>query len=287
MKDLVSIVLPTYNGQRYLASSIESILNQDYPYFEIILVNDGSTDETQRIISELLFRDNRIRCINNNENVGLPESLNRGFQKATGIWHTWTSDDNLMKKNHLTELISAASTHNADFVYSDYECIDPRGESIGVRRVKNPEHIIGSNIVGASFLYKAYIFNFIGKYDPNKIMYEDYDYWTRIFKAGIEMKPIHGSPTYSYRLHTSQLSATRRMPKAAFESRFDLIAAANITNKLRSQYCYILFSEALYSRKYKIATQSIGQALRLAPFPTLLELFRNIKKKVVNFVIYN
>jgi hypothetical protein len=192
-----------------------------------------------------------------------------------------------MKQNHLTELISAASTYNADFVYSDYECIDSRGETLCIRRVENPEHIIGSNIVGASFLYKAYISNFIGKYDPNKIMYEDYDYWTRIFKADIKMKPIHGSPTYSYRLHTSQLSVTRRTPKAAFEARFDLITAASITNKLRSQYFYSLFSEALCSRKYKIATQSIGQALRFAPFPTLLRLFRNIKKKVLNSVRYN
>ena len=89
----VSIILPTYNGKKYIRDSIESIINQTYTNWELIIVNDCSTDDTQKIIEEYQQKDKRIIVINNEKNLKLPASLNRGFEEASGEYYTWTSDD--------------------------------------------------------------------------------------------------------------------------------------------------------------------------------------------------
>ena len=92
---LVSVILPVYNGEKYLALSIESCLNQTHKNFELIIVDDGSQDNTQAIIRKYATLDRRIRHVRNDPNQGLPESLNVGFRLARGRFMTWTSDDNL------------------------------------------------------------------------------------------------------------------------------------------------------------------------------------------------
>lgn len=78
---LITIVLPTYNGSRYIRKSIESCLEQTAKDFELIVVNDYSTDNTVDIINEYCLRDPRVRLINNEFNKKLPLSLNAGFKK--------------------------------------------------------------------------------------------------------------------------------------------------------------------------------------------------------------
>ena len=94
MKFCRSIVLPTYNGEEFLSNSIESVINQTFQDWELIIVNDCSTDNSLSIAEEYFKKDNRIRIINNAENKKLPESLNIGFREAKGDYFTWTSDDN-------------------------------------------------------------------------------------------------------------------------------------------------------------------------------------------------
>src|SRR3989338_10314783 len=88
----VSIVLPTYNGARYLRQSIDSCLSQTYKNIELIIVDDCSTDETPDIVHS--YNDPRIRYVRNKTNQRLPRSLNIGFALTTAEYLTWTSDDN-------------------------------------------------------------------------------------------------------------------------------------------------------------------------------------------------
>ncbi len=78
-RPLVSVVLPVYNGEKYLRLSLESILNQTFTDFELIAVDDGSVDQTPEILEEFRKRDSRVRIIKNSKNEGLPGSLNIGF----------------------------------------------------------------------------------------------------------------------------------------------------------------------------------------------------------------
>ena len=91
----ISVVLPVYNGEAYLKDAIKSILNQTFQDFELIIVDDCSTDRTTEIVKRYVDCDSRIILIQNKVNLKLPESLNKGFSHATGDYWTWTSCDNL------------------------------------------------------------------------------------------------------------------------------------------------------------------------------------------------
>ena len=95
----ISIVLPTYNGEQYISQSIDSILKQTFPDWELIIVNDCSTDHTLEIVKQYAEKDHRIKIVNNSINKKLPSSLNIGFQHSCGNFLTWTSDDNLYHEN--------------------------------------------------------------------------------------------------------------------------------------------------------------------------------------------
>src|ERR1017187_1387375 len=104
MQPVISIVLPTYNGSKYIRTSIDSCLHQTFPNFELIIVNDCSTDDTASIVEEYVAKDDRIKIIHNIQNKKLPLSLNKGFEIAKGKYFTWTSDDNYYAPHALQTL---------------------------------------------------------------------------------------------------------------------------------------------------------------------------------------
>ena len=101
----VSIVLPTYNGEEYISNAIESIINQTYNDWELIIVNDCSNDNTLDIINKYALADSRISIIINNQNMKLPESLNIGFRNAKGDYLSWTSDDNMYDSKAIEKMV--------------------------------------------------------------------------------------------------------------------------------------------------------------------------------------
>ena len=101
--DLVSVVLPVYNGGDILADSIQSVLDQTYENFELIIINDGSKDKTLEIAREFAKLDSRIRVLTQ-ENKKIPRTLSRGFREAKGEFLTWTSADNVMDKDFLEKM---------------------------------------------------------------------------------------------------------------------------------------------------------------------------------------
>ena len=125
----VSIVLPVYNGEQFLSLSIESVLSQTYQNWELIIVNDCSTDNSPAIMEKYVEKDPRIRIIHNAENQKLPESLNIGFRAARGDYFTWTSDDNMYKPDAIETMVSVLDTHpECGLVYCDMDYIDNQGK---------------------------------------------------------------------------------------------------------------------------------------------------------------
>ena len=101
---MISVIMPVYNGEKYLKQSIESVIQQTYKDWELIIVNDCSTDKSRDIMQSYADADRRIRIVDYGRNLKLPRSLNAGFREARGEYLTWTSDDNLYKPNALEEL---------------------------------------------------------------------------------------------------------------------------------------------------------------------------------------
>lgn len=209
MKDRpeISIVMPVYNGERYLREAVESIIAQDFEEWELILVNDCSTDGTSAVMEEYQSRDGRIRVIHNETNQKLPRSLNIGFTQARGNYFTWTSDDNRYKPQALEKMYRYLELHqDTGLVFADMDYIDETGAKTGAVS-RNAEEIWSSNCVGACFLYRREVAETVGGYDADLFLVEDYDYWLRIAKCC----PVVHLPQclYEYRNHGTSLTQTR------------------------------------------------------------------------------
>jgi polysaccharide pyruvyl transferase CsaB len=222
---LVSIVLPVYNGAVMIREAIESILQQTYRHFELIIVDDGSTDTTSEIVDSYAVKDDRIRVIHQ-ENQKLPRSLNNGFSLSRGEFLTWTSDDNRLKPNFLTRMVECLSNHPEwDMVYANMDIIGEDGKPLknshwyaGYQVPFGSEHIhfphntfelntYPNNFIGGAFLYRARVKSVLEGYDPKQFTREDYDAWMQV-NALLNLKHVpFDDPVYEYRFHGTSLTS--------------------------------------------------------------------------------
>lgn len=205
----ISIVLPTYNGSRYLRQSIQSCLDQTLSDWELIIVDDCSTDETPAIIAEFAAQDSRIRPLRNPVNRKLPGSLNVGFDAARGTYLTWTSDDNAYRPEALATLAGVLDRDpQVGFVYSDMSVIDGDGHTVGLSQwVAPPADLVETCCVGACFLYRRSVMEQVGPYDETLVLVEDYDFWLRA--SAVTRLEYLRQDLYLYRTHDRSLTATR------------------------------------------------------------------------------
>ncbi len=183
----ISIVLPTYNGARWLADSIDSVLAQTEQDWELIIVDDCSTDKTLEIAERYAHQDPRISVHANPVNRKLPASLNIGFSHSTGIYRTWTSDDNMFKPNALSVMAAYLDEHpGVDMVSASMDFINEDGavKKSVVSTWRKPEQLSYTCNVGAAFMYRTATAKKIGDYNEERFCAEDYDYWCRIALAG-------------------------------------------------------------------------------------------------------
>lgn len=214
----ISIVLPSFNGEKYIEYSINSIIGQTHKDWELILVDDCSTDSTLEIMEKYSELDSRIRVIHNKENHKLPMSLNLGFREAKGEFFTWTSDDNIYEPNAIEKMVEAISaSDNVGMVCANMMIINEKGEEKGIETTYSGNLCL-SNTIGACFLYKREAAENIGEYDTSLFLVEDYDYWLRLEE---KYKIVHiDDILYKYRRHGGSLSE-RRINQVA-ESRYRL-----------------------------------------------------------------
>lgn len=206
----VTIVLPTYNGEKYIRESINSILSQNYTNWELIIVNDCSTDNTSKIIQQYSQEDKRIQIINNSVNKKLPKSLNTGFKFASGEYLTWTSDDNIYEKDAIEKMVKYLDANrNMPMVRADMLLIDENAEVISESQEYDYPKMFINNCMGACFMYRRSVAQKVGQYDETLFCVEDYDYWIRIMEQYGTIGNIKEF-LYRYRWHSGSLSSTKR-----------------------------------------------------------------------------
>ena len=180
----VTIVLPCYNGAGFLAQSIDSVIAQTFTDWELIIVNDCSKDNSLEIMQQYARKDNRIRIINNENNLKLPGALNRGFQEAKGKYLTWTSHDNRMGSTMLEEFVSYLDNNpDKGLVTACYAAFSLKnGETLYEVHHPDPQlHLPLFNCVCYAFMYRREVLETVGDYDTTLFLVEDYDYWVRIW----------------------------------------------------------------------------------------------------------
>ena len=121
---MISIVLTTFNGENYLREQLDSILCQTYDNFELIIIDDCSSDITCSIIKEYQNKDKRITFINNNENLGCSRNFEKGISYTSGSLIAFCDQDDVWTKTKLSTLKKRIESENLDMVYSDCEVID-------------------------------------------------------------------------------------------------------------------------------------------------------------------
>ena len=125
--ELVSVIVPVYNSEKYLEECLESIINQTYPNIEIIAVDDGSDDSSLDILEKY---SNKID-VYSQQNQGLATSLNQGTKKLKGNWLKWFSPDDVMFPNTIETLVTEAKKYdNNTIIYSNWNIINDSGEPL-------------------------------------------------------------------------------------------------------------------------------------------------------------
>jgi len=278
MSKLISIVLPVYNGARFLRESIDSVLNQTYTNWELLILDDCSTDETPSIAQEYAEKDSRIFYYRNERNLRLPGNLNRGFSLAKGDYLTWTSDDNRYRPTALEKMLQTLTDNpGSDLVYASYQVIGEAGNPIQVLEAdpRGKEHILGSNVVGACFLYTRKVYEEIGEYDVDLLLVEDFDYWQRVLMKfdGLAIAEI----LYDYRWHAATLTSTKN--EKQFGQRMEKLLLKNRPGfgKLSLEATYYYYSALVRSYEYQDKPNLYARKWQL------LRLFWNCKRIVNKF----
>lgn len=139
MADLVSVIMPSYNTGKYIAETIASVINQTYQNWELLIVDDCSTDNTDEIV-KFFLEDQRIRYIKNDRNRGAAVSRNRALREARGRWVAFLDSDDLWEKSKLEKQIQFMDISGYHFSYTNYSEIDECGRASG-RIITGPKRI--------------------------------------------------------------------------------------------------------------------------------------------------
>lgn len=188
MEPLVSIVTAAYNSEKTIVNTIQSVIGQKYGNWEMIIVDDGSTDRSVELINNFIKSDCRIRLLINTENRGAAGARNRGLEEAGGKYITFIDSDDIWREHFLSSTIALMEKEGYPFVFSSYQRISEDGcKSFGNFIV--PDRVSYSMLLKTNYipcLTAVYNSEVIGKryFDTNVPLFEDYLYWLAILKEG-------------------------------------------------------------------------------------------------------
>ena len=187
MNELVSIITPTFNSEHFIEESITSVLSQTYSNWELIIVDDKSTDATVSIINSFTLKDSRIILIelqNNSGSATVPR--NKAIERAKGRFIAFLDSDDLWLPTKLEEQISLFSDKNTAIVFSNYEKMTETGllnnRVIKCPKVVNYNQLFYGNVIAC--LTTVYDKEKVGKVYFEKVGHEDFVLWLKILKKG-------------------------------------------------------------------------------------------------------
>lgn len=186
-KGLVSIITPCFNGERFLADTIESVLNQSYTNFEMIIIDDGSTDNTTEIAKEYSLLDSRVKYLHQ-PNAGSASARNNGIRNAEGQYIVLLDHDDLWNEDFLEKQIGFITKNNAVCVCSSYERINENSKQLGIITKAKPSITVKDmyvrNYVGClTGVYDCSAYGKVYLNEELKSLRDDYAYWIDIAKT--------------------------------------------------------------------------------------------------------
>ncbi len=193
MNPFFSVIIPAYNCESTLSDTLNSVLIQTCKKFEIIIINDKSTDSTLDIAQKYATENDNITIINNKSNIGVAKSRNKGFEHARGQYISLLDSDDLWHKDKLQKQKDMIEKTNCDICCTSYDFIDEKGDTI-----KSP-YIIPSQITYKTLLNENYIgcstvvikSSLLNQNSMNPNYYhEDFALWLQLTRQGAQISPI-------------------------------------------------------------------------------------------------
>ena len=283
--DLVSVVIPVYNSEKFLEECLDSILTQTYQNIEIIAVDDGSTDTSPGILERYSDKINII----SQKNQGLASALNLGISKMKGDWFKWFSPDDVMHSNTIETLIDEAKNHSDNIIlYSNWNIIDDAGNTLrefhesnynelsefdfNVRLLDGQQINVNTTLIPAIFLKKY------GIRELDEPVAIDYDFFLRSALLHDVKFHLISQPLVNYRIHSAQLSHKNISKTLNYISEIKDEILMKLDEPLRIKYNYGL-EQYKKTKPTKTKTLEFGMKL-LSSAPTwasdrLLMLYLN------------
>jgi len=213
MKELASIIMPNYNSAPFIQESIVSILSQDYENWELIIVDDYSSDDSLKIIEVLMADNKRIKLIQLAQNGGPAVARNRAIEEANGRYIAFLDSDDLWHPEKLSKQISFMQKHDVALSYTGYYRIEEKSgeiiDQIHVPKKVDYNELLKQNIIGC--LTAMYDTQKIGKvYMPEILKRQDFGLWLSILKL---VPYAYGldEPLAYYRVRTTSVSSNKML----------------------------------------------------------------------------
>jgi len=210
-EELISIIMPVFNSEDYIEDSILSILNQTYKNFELIILDDGSTDDSKQVIEQYSEIDSRIRPFYSLMNIGIVNRLNEGISLAKGAIIARMDSDDISLPNRLEiQLIFLINNPLIDVVGTSTITIDVNGDQTDIiRRSTNSLHLYWISFFSNPLSHPTVMFKkesvlAAGGYMLNQYPVEDFELWLRVMKSG-RISNID-EPLLKYRVHSNSIS---------------------------------------------------------------------------------
>lgn len=209
-KPLVSVVMPSFNNDlTYMKLSVESILTQNYPHFELIIVDDGNNEECLDYLRKLNTNLENVTVIFNSKRQGIAKSLNQGLESAKGKYVMRADLDDIDIAQRMRRQVEYLEQHpDVDILGSKVAIIDKEGNLTGTWHVKEQHQDLRNEVYmhcpmcHPSVMYRKEKILAIGGYDKNFRFSEDYELWTRAFKKGLKFYNLQ-EELHQYRLAES------------------------------------------------------------------------------------
>ena len=276
---LVSVIMPAYNAAKTIAKSIESVLAQTYETWELIVIDDGSSDETASITKQFEISDKRIVYVKLSKNGGLPNARNEGCKLAKGEFIAFLDSDDLW---HLDKLNMQVSFHlrnpQIEISHTDYVFFDdskiykrPLKKYIEPRRIKEGllyPAICYRNPIGVlTVVLKRSLINEVNFFDKSLKTMEDQDLWVRIAKIGKEFGFID-KVLASYRLSVSGISKQTGKYKKAYKVYIaKILKNENVLPRIMWRHYYRYFGTIYFHKgQFELSSKYFYKSIRLSSF---------------------
>jgi len=240
-RPVVSVVMPAYNARRFIGQAIQSVLDQTYGAWQLIVVDDASMDDTAEIVASFQRVDGRIQYERNPGNRGVVHSRNRALELARGKYVAFLDADDVWAPAKLASQVAFMETTGAPVSYGNYFRIDGDGRTVG--KVLAPDSLCYEDMLKSNFIGNLTgIFRRADLADLRfeNIKHEDYVFWLRALdRVGVARATPTGEPLASYRVSADSLSANKfkaaRWQWAIYRSVLGL-------SVLRSMSCFIWYA---------------------------------------------